>query len=83
MNYFVYILKSSINNDIYIGSTENIEKRLAKHNRGEVQSTKAYRPWEMMQVEIFPSRQEARKRELRIKSWKSRKAIEKLIGPIV
>ena len=65
MKYAVYILRSLKVGKYYIGSTENIEKRLAKHNRGEVQSTKAYRPWEMMQVEIFPSRQEARKRELR------------------
>ncbi|MFH1193162.1 MAG: GIY-YIG nuclease family protein [Candidatus Jorgensenbacteria bacterium] len=83
MKYIFYILKSLKNGNFYIGSTEDINKRLAKHNHGEVKSTKAYRPWTMVHTESFSTRQEARRRELRVKSWKKRSALEKLIGPIV
>lgn len=37
--YYVYFLKSLRNNDLYIGSTENVFNRLKKHNLGEVKST--------------------------------------------
>lgn len=80
MGYTFYILKSIKSGKYYTGSTENVIKRLAKHNRGEVKSTKAYRPWNLIYKESFLSKQEARKRELQIKSWKSRRAIEKLMA---
>ncbi|MFH1192845.1 MAG: GIY-YIG nuclease family protein [Candidatus Jorgensenbacteria bacterium] len=83
MKHIFYILQSLKSNRYYLGSTEDIEKRLAKHNKGEVKSTKAYRPWKVVYVESFATRQEARRRELQIKSWKKREAIERLIGPIV
>ncbi|MBI2278984.1 MAG: GIY-YIG nuclease family protein [Candidatus Brennerbacteria bacterium] len=77
------MLESLKNQRYYVGSTEGIKKRLAKHNRGEVKSTKVHRPWKVVYTESFPTRQEARRRELRVKSWKKREAIERLIGPIV
>ncbi|MEK7513181.1 MAG: GIY-YIG nuclease family protein [Patescibacteria group bacterium] len=83
MEYTFYVLKSERNRRYYIGSAENISERVAKHNRGEVQSTRAHRPWKVVYTEELPTRQEARQRELQVKSWKSRKAIERLIGPIV
>jgi hypothetical protein len=38
--YFVYILKSKKDNNLYIGSTNNIKKRMKEHNGGKVFSTK-------------------------------------------
>lgn len=83
MTYILYILKSDRNGRCYVGSTGNVTRRLAEHNRGKVKSTRAYVPWGVVYTETFRSLSEARKRELQIKSWKSRKAIEKLTGPIV
>lgn len=83
MMYTFYILESLKNGRYYIGSTENIQERLAKHNRGEVKSTKSYCPWKLVYSEPFPTRGEAHSRELQVKSWKKRLAIEKLIGSIV
>ncbi|MCK9352321.1 MAG: GIY-YIG nuclease family protein [Candidatus Pacebacteria bacterium] len=51
----------------YIGITENLENRLAKHNGAGVQSTKAYRPWKMAYHEKFSTKTEARKREIYLK----------------
>ena len=78
--YYVYILRSLVNNRYYIGCTNDLESRLAKHNQGYVQSTKAYRPWEMIYQEIYGTLGEARRRERELKSWKSRKRIEALIN---
>ncbi len=38
--WFVYILKSLKDKDLYIGSTNDIRRRLAEHNSAKVDSTK-------------------------------------------
>mgnify|MGYP001595735303 len=78
--FYVYILKSLIFGRYYIGSCDNIEKRLFQHNGGKVKSTKAFTPWKLMKQEEFMTRKEAIIRERRLKSWKSRTAIERLIA---
>jgi len=77
--FYVYILKSKINGAYYIGSCENIEKRLFQHNDGLVLSTKRYLPWGLVYKEAYDTLSKARRREKQIKSWKRRKAIEHLI----
>lgn len=49
------------------------------HNSGLVISTKNDIPWDMIYIEEFENRSSAFKREMQIKSWKKRKAIENLI----
>ena len=76
MAYFVYILKSDKNGRYYTGSAQEVEARLAEHNRGSEISTKAHRPWSVVYTEAFETRAEANRRERQIKSMKSRKWIE-------
>jgi len=82
---FTYILRSLKDNSYYIGSTREINQRLKRHNSGFVPSTRNKRPYELVYFEEYNSYSLARKRELKIKSWKKRSAIEKLIniGPVV
>ena len=75
--YYVYILKSN-NNQYYIGATSNIRNRVKYHNAGRVRSTKSNKPWSLIYKEKYNTLSEARSREKQIKSWKSRKAIERL-----
>lgn len=42
--FTVYILKSLKDKGLYVGRTNNFERRLAEHNRGSVSSTKSRRP---------------------------------------
>jgi putative endonuclease len=77
--FFVYILKSKINGAYYIGSCEDISIRFSQHNKGLVKSTKRYLPWDLVYREGFNMLTKARKRELQIKSWKSRRAVERII----
>jgi predicted GIY-YIG superfamily endonuclease len=41
--WYVYFLKLS-NDDIYVGSTNDLRRRLKSHQDGHVQSTKLYLP---------------------------------------
>jgi len=78
--FYTYILQSNKNNKYYVGSCENINKRLMMHNKGLVKSTKNGIPWKVLFTEEFSDRSSAFKREKQIKSWKKRSAIEKLIN---
>lgn len=75
----VYILKSKINGRYYIGHTEDLENRLSRHNRGLVKSTKSYRPWRVVYTEEFENKNDAYKREFKIKSYKGGNSFKKLI----
>ncbi|MFN7119930.1 MAG: GIY-YIG nuclease family protein [Saprospiraceae bacterium] len=66
--FYSYILKSLLNSKHYYGHTANLEKRLLTHNAGRVRYTKAYRPWEIIFTEMFPTKAEAFKREQFYKS---------------
>ncbi|MBI2442454.1 MAG: GIY-YIG nuclease family protein [Candidatus Levybacteria bacterium] len=75
----VYILQSLRDKGFYIGITKNVEERLVKHNRGEVQSTKKRRPFKIIYTEQFNNYDEARKRESEIKSYKGGNSFRKLL----
>ncbi|MEK7307599.1 MAG: GIY-YIG nuclease family protein [Nitrospirota bacterium] len=49
--FFVYILRSKKDGYIYIGQTNNIFKRLVKHNKGQIKSTKYRIPFELIYFE--------------------------------
>jgi putative endonuclease len=63
-----YILKSVKDGKYYYGSTEDLETRLKAHNAGKVKSTKGRRPLVLHFKEEFPTKREARQRELFFKS---------------
>jgi putative endonuclease len=80
MAFYTYILFSEKTNRYYIGSTEDIDKRVEKHNAGATPSTKPGRPWKVVYREEFYSKSEAIKREIYLKRMKSRVFIELLIN---
>ena len=55
-----------------------MERRLYEHNIGHSKFTSTGIPWILKHSEIFPTLQDAKKRELQIKKMKSRSYIEKL-----
>ncbi|MGK9475465.1 GIY-YIG nuclease family protein [Melioribacter sp. OK-6-Me] len=71
--YTVYVLYSRHHNKIYIGQTEDLQRRINEHNNGLLSSyTKRYKPWEVVYTEEYPTRGEALKREKQLKSQKGR-----------
>ena len=77
--FFVYILYSTRVDRYYVGSTDNIEKRLGAHLSGNSKYTAIADDWIVVYSETFATRKEASKRELSIKRKKSRNYIEWLI----
>jgi putative endonuclease len=76
--FYTYILKSQKNGAYYVDYTSNIKARLGQHNSDAVPSTKNIGPWEIFYFEKSDTEAAAIRRERQIKSWKSRKAIERL-----
>jgi len=68
MKFFVYILYSELHRKFYIGQTDNIESRLARHNAGTVKSTSPYRPWLLKLTIEKSSRAEAMSLEKKLKN---------------
>jgi putative endonuclease len=67
MEYHVYILFSSISGKYYVGQTNHLESRLARHNAVFVKSTKKYLPWQLVLSYKCYSRSEAMQLESKIK----------------
>lgn len=69
--FFVYILKSINKEYFYIGQTNNLKKRLKRHNDKFCLSTKSYAPFKLLYFEKYQTRSEAVKRERYFKSIKN------------
>ena len=52
---------------LYIGSTNDLRKRIEEHNFGMVRSTKSRIPFEFVYYEAYKSESDARKREQNLK----------------
>jgi putative endonuclease len=78
--FYTYILQRETSNRYYIGSTEDVSRRVAEHNRGKSNSIKAYRPCKLVYCERFESLAKARQREQEIKSWESHEYTRNRLG---
>ena len=76
----LYILQSESTGRFYVGSTNDLARRLDEHQRGHSLATRARGPWKLVYQESFESLPEARRRELEIKRWKSAKLVASLIS---
>lgn len=61
--FYVYVLKSLKDNDLYIGSSNNLKKRLTEHQNGRSFSTQFRRPFELVYYEAYKNEKDARERE--------------------
>lgn len=65
--YFVYLLRC-VDNTLYCGYTDDLEKRVKTHNRGKgAKYTRPRTPVTLVYSEEFKTKSEALKREHRIK----------------
>jgi putative endonuclease len=56
---YVYILESLDSEHFYVGVTDDLRARLAKHNAGEVPHTSKYGPWRIRTYIAFDNEQRA------------------------
>ena len=79
MSYYVYIIQSDKDGRYYVGSTQDIKARVARHNQGRSTYTKNRGPWEVVYFEEYSRRADAVKREKSIKNRKRRDYIKSLV----
>ena len=78
--FTVYAIKSLLHNFIYVGMTEDIEKRFRRHNNGYNKSTKKFAPFKLIYSEICSNGQEARNREKFLKSTPGKRFLKTLLN---
>lgn len=69
MPYYVYIIKSQVDNSYYKGYTEDPMLRLQRHNNGESQYTRKKTPWQLIYLQELPTKREALIREKALKKY--------------
>ena len=79
MMIYVYAIKSKKDGRIYVGMTDNIERRLKEHNSGKTKSTKGFIPWELIYEVEMENRENARVREKYLKSGFGKLFLKNLI----
>jgi len=80
--FFVYILRTS-SNTLYIGQTNNLEKRIKEHKNKSSKSAKYIRyfsSFELVYREKHPTRSEAMQREFQLKRWSRAKKEALIVG---
>jgi putative endonuclease len=73
--YYLYVLKSQLDEGLYIGYTGNLKNRLQQHQNGEVTSTKPRRPLELIFYEGYRSMVDANRREKYFKTAKGKSSL--------
>ena len=66
--YYVYVLKSSVDNKFYTGFTQNLKSRLELHNKGLVESTSKRKPLKLIYYEACLNQEDATHREKYLKT---------------
>ena len=67
--WFVYILRC-VDDSLYIGETNDVASRLARHNDGTAAAhTARRRPVRLVYTEQYPTREDCLKRERQLKGW--------------
>jgi putative endonuclease len=80
MQGYVYILESENCSRLYVGSSGDLENRLNEHNAGETASLRGKGPWRIAFQKKYQTIGKARIVERRLKKFKSRKILEKIIA---
>ncbi|MFD1417259.1 GIY-YIG nuclease family protein [Companilactobacillus keshanensis] len=77
-SYYVYLLLCA-DHTFYIGTSNNVEKRVKTHNSGKgAKYTKTRRPVQLLYTETLPDKSSALKREIELKKF-TRSKKEKLL----
>ena len=64
---YVYVLKSLKDEELYIGSTNDLKRRIQEHQNGKSFSTRLRRPFELVYYEAYKNEKDAREREQALK----------------
>lgn len=63
--FYVYVI-CSLDSELYVGYTSDLEQRICQHNTGQSKSTKG-KTWKLVYYEAYASKQDAINREQMLK----------------
>jgi len=66
--WYVYILQSTKDHNLYVGMTNDLRRRFEFHNAGKVHSTRSRKPFILIYYEAHHSKYDAAAREKFLKS---------------
>ena len=78
--YYVYILISLKDHNLYTGFTRDLKTRLKNHNDGKSLSTKGRLPTKLIYCEMYCNKKDAENREKFLKSGRGREVIHKQLN---
>ncbi|OGL34746.1 hypothetical protein A3F65_00010 [Candidatus Saccharibacteria bacterium RIFCSPHIGHO2_12_FULL_47_16b] len=67
--YYLYLLYSDKIKEFYIGTSVDLRKRFYSHNIGDSIATKEGIPWRLVYYEAYPTKDDALKREYKLKQY--------------
>lgn len=73
MFFYVYVLRSEKDRDLYIGYTADLRERVRLHNSGKIISTRKRVPFELLYYEAYKNEKDARRRETQLKNISSQR----------
>ncbi len=77
--WYVYVLQSYSHKFLYVGSTNNIQRRVVEHNIGKTQSTSPYKPYKLALCIALPHEKQARSLEEYFKTGSGKTILKKRI----
>ena len=77
--FYSYVLRSQKTGRRYVGSCEDREQRLRRHDAGDTKATRHGVPWSSIHSEAFPSRREAAARERYYKTGRGRDELDSFL----
>ncbi|MHC4441633.1 MAG: GIY-YIG nuclease family protein [Planctomycetota bacterium] len=78
--FWVYVLRSLKTGRRYVGSSDNVDRRLVEHNTGQSKSTRHGIPWKVIYTEACKDRSEAVRRERYFKTGRGREDLDRMLG---
>ena len=77
--YYVYVIRNP-HGQLYIGSTDDLDRRIQQHQQGEARWTRHRGPWTLVSSEVFPSRANAMRRERHLKRGRANQQLREQLG---
>ncbi|MDO8574944.1 MAG: GIY-YIG nuclease family protein [bacterium] len=77
--FYIYVIESINEDDLYIGFTNDLKNRLEKHNRGLNFSTKLNKPWRLIHYEAYLNENDARRRERYLKTSQGSRLLKRML----
>jgi len=78
--YYVYILESLKDNNLYVGYSDDLKRRFKEHNNGRVEITRYRQPFRLIYYEAYLNQQDATSREKYFKTGWGRTHLKKVLS---